>query len=375
MKKTAFYFLSIVLLIIFGVAGDMIVGRFNNIAEARDIARQFRAEAALLRFSTKNIVPNVNQIFVDTSAPRDSDDEASVNIRKFRTDSNGVIIGSNRTLPNAKKIIFLGGSTTECNEVSEPFRFPAVVASILRDNGLSIATLNAGVRGHTTQDSINALLNRPGFRDADVDTVVLMENINDRLRLGIRGNYDAVLGTDGATSGGEVLDAAKALVVSVWDYLTYRSNSLFLIRYWFNENAAWLDPPQQIEVTKQSIDLFEELSLSRRAKFEENLVVFISVARAMGKRPVLMTQPLGRYSVAQQAFNDSIRKVARNEQALLIDLDQQLGQDSNWAFFSDEIHFNRAGSQAVGKFIATALAPVFGVSIEKNSTDTKMNVQ
>jgi hypothetical protein len=375
MKKTAFYFLSIVLLIIFGVAGDMIVGRFNNIAEARDIARQFRAEAALLRFSTKNIVPNVNQIFVDTSAPRDSDDEASVNIRKFRTDSNGVIIGSNRTLPNAKKIIFLGGSTTECNEVSEPFRFPAVVASILRDNGLSIATLNAGVRGHTTQDSINALLNRPGFRDADVDTVVLMENINDRLRLGIRGNYDAVLGTDGATSGGEVLDAAKTLVVSIWDYLTYRSNSLFLIRYWFNENAAWLDPSQQIEVTKQSIDLFEELSLSRRAKFEENLVVFISLARAMGKRPVLMTQPLGRYSVAQQAFNDSIRKVARNEQALLIDLDQQIGQDSDWAFFSDEINFNRAGSQAVGKFIATALAPVFGVSIEKNSTDTKMNVQ
>jgi lysophospholipase L1-like esterase len=375
MKKTAFYFLSIVLLIIFGAAGDMIVGRFNNIAEARDIARQFRAEAALLRFSTKNIVPNVNQIFVDTSAPRDSDDEASVNIRKFRTDSNGVIIGSNRALPNAKKIIFLGGSTTECNEVSEPFRFPAVVASILRDNGLNIATLNAGVRGHTTQDSINALLNRPGFRDADVDTVVLMENINDRLRLGIRGNYDAVLGTDSATSGGEVLDAAKTLVVSVWDYLTYRSNSLFLIRYWFNENAAWLDPPQQIEVTKQSIDLFEELSLSRRAKFEENLVVFIGVARAMGKRPVLMTQPLGRYSVAQQAFNDSIRKVARNEQALLIDLDQQLGQDSDWAFFSDEIHFNRAGSQAVGKFIATALAPVFGVSIEAIDGHKTMNAQ
>jgi len=368
MKKTAFYFLAVVLLIIFGVAGDMVVGRFNDIAEARDIARQFRAEAAFLRFSTKNIVPNVNQIFVDTSAPRDSDDKASVNIRKFRTDSNGVIVGSNRTPPNAKKIIFLGGSTTECNEVSEPFRFPAVVASILTENGLSIATLNAGVRGHTTQDSINALLNRPGFRDADVDTVVLMENINDRLRLGIRGNYDAVLGTDGATSGGEVLDAAKTLVVSVWDYLTYRSNSLFLIRYWFNENAAWLDPPQQIEVTKQSIDLFEELSLSRRAKFEENLVLFIRVARAIGKRAVLMTQPLGRYSAAQQAFNDSIRKVARNEQVLLIDLDQQLGQDRDWAFFSDEIHFNRAGSQAVGQFIATALAPVFGVSMEKTNT-------
>jgi lysophospholipase L1-like esterase len=365
MKQITFYSLAIVLFIVFGIAGDMIVGMFNDIAETRDTARQFRAEAAFLRFSTKNIVPNVNQIFVDTSAPRDDDDKAPVKIRKFRTDRNGVIIGSNSTRPNAKKIIFLGGSTTECNEVSEPFRFPAVVASILRENGLSIATLNAGVRGHTTQDSINALLNRPGFRDADVDTIVLMENINDRLRLGIRGNYDAALGADGATSGGEVLDAAKTLVVSVWDYLTYRSNSLFLVRYWFNKNAAWVDPPQQIEVTKQSIDLFEESALSHRAKFEENLVVFIEVARAIGKRPVLMTQPLGRYSAAQQAFNDSIRKVARNEQVLLIDLDQQLGQDSDWAFFSDEIHFNRAGSQAVGNFIATALAPVFGVSIDK----------
>jgi hypothetical protein len=88
-----------------------------------------------------------------------------------------------------------------------------------------------------------------------------------------------------------------------------------------------------------------------------------------------MTQPLGRYSVAQQAFNDSIRKVASNQQVLLIDLDQKLGQDSDWAFFSDEIHFNRAGSQAVGKFIATALAPFFGVSIGTIDGHKTMNAQ
>jgi hypothetical protein len=40
---------------------------------------------------------------------------------------------------------------------------PSVIESRLRERGLDIVALNAGVRGHTTQDSINALLNRPDF--------------------------------------------------------------------------------------------------------------------------------------------------------------------------------------------------------------------
>jgi len=360
MKTAIFYLITIGFMIALIVAGDILIGQFNNIDEIRNTARQFREEAAFLRFPTKNMVPGLNHVYVDSDVPKDAESQGSKRPRKLRTDRNGIVVGEAAPALNAKKIIFLGGSTTECNEVPEPFRFPAMVESLLRGSGLNIATLNAGVRGHTTQDSINSLLNRPGFRDADVDVIVLMHNINDRLRLGVRGNYDASLGTDGPTSGRAVVNSAQALMTSVWDYISYRSNSLFLIRYWSDENAAWLDKPQNPAITKNSINLFEEAALKNRPKFEENLRIFVLLVRAMGKRPVLMTQGLGQYSAVQEKFNDSIRSVASREHVLLVDLDMELGRDRSWAFFSDEIHLNTSGSIFVGRRIAAAIAPMFG---------------
>jgi hypothetical protein len=91
-------------------------------------------------------------------------------VRKFRTDHNGVVKGGNEVSTTATKIVFLGGPTTECNEVAEPFRFPALVERLLRERGLNIVTLNAGVRGHTTQDSINALLILANAADKSITT-------------------------------------------------------------------------------------------------------------------------------------------------------------------------------------------------------------
>jgi hypothetical protein len=133
MKNIAFYCMLSVLAIVIAVAGDLSVGQFNETAELRITARQFREEAAYLRLTTKNLVPGIDHLYyLDARETEGVGGQSPKVLRRFRTDRNGVVTGQIEAAPTAKKkIIFFGGSTTECNEVAEPFRFPAVVESRL----------------------------------------------------------------------------------------------------------------------------------------------------------------------------------------------------------------------------------------------------
>jgi hypothetical protein len=90
-------------------------------------------------------------------------------------------------------------------------------------------------------------------------------------------------------------------------------------------------------------------------EFEENLKIFASIVRILGKAPVLMTQPLGVDSEGERRFNAIIRKVAATEGVQLVDLEVELGAHPQWAFLHDNIHLNNVGSAAVGAIIACQL--------------------
>lgn len=357
MANRKFWFALLISVGGIALAGDALLGRMNDISEVRIAARQFREEAASLELPTKNLIPNIEHVYRDWNTSDSSNQDSSAKIRRFQTDRNGYPVDENDTSHSHHKItiLFLGGSTTECNEVDEKLRFPTVVQHQLRRIGFDIAAANGGVRGHTTQDSINALLNRPGFRQADI--IILMENINDRLRLGIQGNYDARLGTISPTSAQAVLSAMSSFLDTAWDFLAYRSNSLFVLRYWADQNAAWHNKTHTAEVSERSIDLYEDAILQNREKYKENLQLFINIVRTLGKRPVLMTQPLGLQSNGQNVFNEIVRDVARRNEVLLIDLDKAVGQLKKQAFLFDNIHLNSTGSEYVGELIASSLAP------------------
>jgi lysophospholipase L1-like esterase len=356
MANRKFWFVLFISVGGIALAGDALLGRINDISEVRIAARQFREEAVSLKFSTKNLIPNIGHVYRDWNDSDSSKQDLSAKIRRFQTDRNGYPIDENDKSHHKITILFLGGSTTECNEVDEKLRFPTVVQHQLRGMGFDVATANAGVRGHTTQDSINALLNRPGFRQADI--IVMMENINDRLRLGIRGNYNARLGTVSPTSARAVVSAMGSFLDAAWDFLAYRSNSLFVLKYWADQNAAWHNETHTAEVTERSIDLYEDAVLQNREKYKENLQLFVNIVRTLGKRPVLMTQPLGLQSNGQNVFNEIVRDIARRYDVLLIDLDKALGQLKKPAFLFDNIHLNNTGSEYVGELIASSVAPI-----------------
>jgi hypothetical protein len=70
-------------------------------------------------------LPGIEHLYLDARETEGVGGQSPKELRRFRTDRNGVVIGQIEAAPTAKKIIFLGGSTTECNEIAEPFRFPA----------------------------------------------------------------------------------------------------------------------------------------------------------------------------------------------------------------------------------------------------------
>jgi lysophospholipase L1-like esterase len=344
--------------LVFGA--DYLLGFFNDTGRVRESARLFREEVAPLQIHTLNLVPNLKHTYVDAERPVGEILVPEGANRRLNTDSTGLILNGNQTeaegregrFSPAKTILFLGGSTTECNEVDQPFRFPAVVEKLLRGAGATIRTENGGVRGHTSQDSINALLNRRDFRDADI--IVLMQNINDRARLAAGLHYAVRLGTVAPAT-------TKAVDVSFWelcsnilDWLSYRSNIVFIVR----EAASHLDPwvgTRDIVIDNNAIEPHDLRLDSHAVEFEKNLKIFVSIVRILGKTPVLMTQPLGVDSVGEKRFNAMIRDVAATEAVQLVDLEAALGPHPQWAFLRDNIHMNNVGSAAVGAIIACQL--------------------
>ena len=345
---------------------DHVFGEVSGVSDVREDARKFRAEAATLRMSTRSLVPDVRHAYPNPYRPEGSSLLPPTQPRRFDTGANGTVLSGQATEDPPGRVLFLGGSTTECNEVDEPFRFPALVESILKEQGAAVRTTNGGVRGHTTLDAINSLLNRPNL--AAAKTVVLMENINDRLLLAVRGDYGTELGDAAPTTFAAVLEAAEATVLSTWEYLTYRSNVLFFAR-----SADWFGGAHSTArgfVTERTLDDLPPPSPEAQRLYERNLRVFVAIVHALDKTPVVMTQALGKRSPGQMMFNDVVRKVAADSGALLIDLDRLLPEDRGWAYLGDNIHLSNRGSREVARLIASALAPSFGVAYVAPPADT-----
>jgi lysophospholipase L1-like esterase len=348
MKKRVFGVTVLISLLAFALGLDFLFGTINEVSTVREHARQFRSEAAPLEISTRALVPNLQHRYLGDGPSSGG----SLTYRWLRTNNEGLVVDPTSPSDGNIKILFLGGSTTETNEVEEPFRFPTVVGRKISEAGHSVLVKNGGVRGNTTQDSINTLLNRPGFRDAQV--VVLMENINDRLKLALRGDYSSSLSDFSPTSSTAVLQSIKSVGRSAKDWLVYRSNILFALDQYLGKYNPFVGG-SGILVNEKAID-FQDIDVEKHVEaYQQNLVIFASLVRALGAEPMFMTQALGVPSRQQTIFNEAMRRVASAHGVHLIDLDSYLGESATWAFFEDKIHLNNTGSEAVGDYVAASI--------------------
>ncbi len=276
---------------------DNNIGRFIKLREHRPNQEKFERPS---RNYIKNIAPN----------------KIERKYYRLATDKDGFIKPSDIHENPDLKIVFLGGSTTECLYMEEEERFPYLVGRLLENNlGKKVNSYNGGVSANESMHSINILLNK--VLPMQPTMVVFMHNINDLVILRSQGSY-------------WYQDSLKSHVQT--------SKNVFT-RFEF--------PPHE--------ETFNEEHISE--EFRRNLLTFIAICKIRGIKPVLMTQGNRvKDDDLYHQFNQIIREVGQNESVTVIDLAKLIPPEA--VNFYDSYHYTAKGAKLAAEKIADKLQTV-----------------
>lgn len=336
-KKILFSFIVLVLLLFIS---DILVGYFLDIKKHRVDFNSFLQACDNLKPYTKVHRGNMSLSYHCDYRPEGDLFYKHGSKISFRTDSKGYILGNNKN-NKSKKVLFIGGSTTECFEVDEEHRFPNKTHEVLEKKySKKIETFNYGVRGHTTQDSI--LLTMYLHRYLRPNYIVLMHNLNDRSWLSLNGGY---------------ITYPKGREYSSYD----------LVVGWFKRNTNIGFKIVNSLQRSGKIGLAMEGSHSPPGElgiqpgppdsnlFVENLLIFTNLCRSIQVEPILMTQPLGYEDKDHIKFNNLIREFCKTNNVILIDIDKDADTSRKGFFYDDQVHYSNIGSLEISKVIAKNL--------------------
>lgn len=287
----------------------------------------------------------------------------------LRTDADGFILPSRVHEKADVRVVFLGGSTTECRFLQEKTRFPYLVGRLIDEKcSLSCNTYNGARAGNHSLHSLDLLLHkivplRPEF-------AVLMHNINDLTTLLYEKSYWNDLSTRSLLIDSTGYPPRRGFLRQVYPGLGRALNSLALrISSGFRGVDEWVDHPDDLSVDRQWI----------ASEFSKPLRLFIEACRSYGITPVLMTQAnrlneapdreiadavekrfqgtgisYAEFRKLHELFNSKIREVGREHQVLVIDLAREIPAEARYMY--DLVHFTDEGSRLAASIIAKHLS-------------------
>jgi len=280
---------------------------------------------------------------------------------RLRTDESGFIMPSAIHEKPDASIVFLGGSTTECQFMDEELRFPYLVGRSLEAQlGKRINAYNSGRAGNNTLHS--NLLFQGKVIPMRPRIAVLMEGINDLAFLAVFKDYWSPSATRG--------------IIQNKEYNVFKR--------WIIEHMHGHTPVEEITNDEFSgtrgtpaTNLTPEMVSS---KYRKNIELFVYLCRQHNITPVLMTQfnrftkdlapnlqeqfrPLftswgigyEQYRACYNALNETMRQVAKEQNVLLIDLDRLVPKNKDYMY--DVVHLNVDGSRFVADIVSKALEP------------------
>ena len=283
----------------------------------------------------------------------------------FATDNNGFLLPS-LVHDNAEfTLAFIGGSTTESMYVDSEKRFHYLIGKALSNDKRKINTLNAGVSGNDSLNSINAYLNK--IVPIKPDFAILMHNINDISTLLHEGSY-----WNNNDHRSPIIYKDKSIKAFLKSSFPNSFELLYVIKTKFS------GPSDEFANVRHKTKSINEQQIYRL--FEENLNLFVSISKTKGITPVLMTQAsrftekpdlvvknkfkrlesLGinytRFRTLYDGMNDRVRKVAADSNVQLIDLAKNIPPSKE--YIVDTVHFNGKGSELVAKLIVEQIEPI-----------------
>ena len=293
----------------------------------------------------------------------------------LRIDEDGFIMPSKKYSHPDISLVFLGGSTTECHLMEEEHRFPYLTGSLIeRELGIKVNSYNGGRSGNNSLHSLDIFLNK--VVPIKPAIVVMLHNIND---LSIMLHEKAYWNKNKSRS--VIIDINKEIEANYFKLMRDR---------WIPNVAAAMHKFDNSMRTlwKSSSNRGDEFASTRGRpliidkpamveQFEMNLQSFIYLCKARNIVPVLMTMA-SRFKEKPDAivlkaiksvgidyqefkelfdqFNDSIRKKARENNIMLIDLANKIPQEKEYLY--DIVHLNDKGSITTAKIITEQLTPL-----------------
>ena len=306
------------------------------------------------------------EVHYDTLVPKDY---------LLRIDNDGFIIPSKKYSDPDISMVFLGGSTTECRFVEEENRFPYLTGVLLeRKLGIKINSYNAGRSGNHSLHSLDILLNK--VLPLKPDIVIMMENINDLSILLHEKSYWNK-------------NKSRSVIFDVNDEIVSNFFKIMRDRWIPNFSAEMRNFDRSIRyLWKYDLKVNDEYATTRGnpivvnksgmvEQFEMNLQSLIYLCKARNIIPVIMTMSnrfkekpdkivadavkdtgvdYGKFKDIFDAFNESIRKKAKENNIMVIDLDKKIPQEKE--FMYDVVHHNDNGSIKSAEVISEQLAPL-----------------
>jgi lysophospholipase L1-like esterase len=276
-------------------------------------------------------------------------------------------------------ILAIGGSTTECLELANDQTWPLALQPKLSKDFSKLWINNAGLAGHSTFGHL--VLMQDYIVKLKPKVVLFLVGIND---VGIT----AVNEFDTRVNKGISLRSLDGFLSGLANYSEVAAALLNLKRYYF--------PKIKMKVVHQEIDFrtIPPLAVSAPAEaakvrlvkekylgpYERRLKRLVEIARQHGITPVFLTQPvlygnlkdpatgvdLGQMQVTDdmngklawevlELYNDTTRKVGKEQGVLVIDLAAKLPKDS--LYYYDFMHFTNEGGEKVADLIYADLKP------------------
>jgi lysophospholipase L1-like esterase len=282
-----------------------------------------------------------------------------------------------RDFAHTLTILTVGGSTTECIHISDGKTWPDLLASRLKRRFKPLWLNNAGIDGHSTFGHL--VLMEDYIIPLKPKMVIFLLGANDRCLE----DYSAL---DRKSFKKPAATSWKALVNTLARYSEVVNYAVNLSRYAKAHRGGLVHA--NIDFAKlKTIDVADDRLKAILAQHQEHYLIpygqrlqkLIDLARRHGIEPVFITQPmiygavidpvsgtdLGRVDIGGingktsweilKLYNEVTKRVAAQNQVLLIDLASELPKTSR--YFYDTFHFTNEGCQAVAEIISQHLAP------------------
>ena len=302
----------------------------------------------------------------------------------LRIDKDGFIIPSKKYEHPDITLAFLGGSTTECRFVEEEHRFP-YLAGVLLDGKLKVKvnSFNAGRSGNHSLHSLNILMNK--VLPLKPQIVVMMHNVNDLTILLYDKSYWNV-----HSARPVILDINKVIVSNYFKVIRDRwiPNVAMALhsfdnafRLWRRSKEAGKGQDEFAQIRGKKLDFNKDTMIK---EFSMNIQAFIDLCKARRITPVLMTMAsrltdkpdkIIEHTVKKttleyaqlkglfDAFNETIRRLGRENQVQVIDLAKEVPQTREYLY--DLVHYNDHGAIKAAEIISEQLTPLVRREVSK----------